>query len=127
MTFNPLQVTVMTYSQAKVQGKRSVGFRESGKTDGKTDEGNCITSLANAVSNKALIDSQKIEKHLFLLQQLFLYFTISYILIFFYKYIIAKTKELANMNNATLKAHVLYNGHWSYYINRETTNNIFNH
>ena len=41
----------MTYSYAKVQDQRSIGYEESGnkRTDGQTDGGDCITSLANAV------------------------------------------------------------------------------
>ena len=39
----------MTYSHAKVQGQRSVGSEDRVKTNGLTDEDDCITSLANAV------------------------------------------------------------------------------
>ena len=48
---------VTTYSHAIVQGQRSVGYEDRVETNRwtnvKTDGGNCITSLANAVgSNK---------------------------------------------------------------------------
>ena len=64
LTFNPLRAIVITYSQAKVQGQRSVGSEDrletSGRTDGQTDRqqtdrwtdgDNCITSVDNAAGN----------------------------------------------------------------------------
>jgi len=55
MTFNPLQAMVMTFSQAVGQGQRSVSSKDrveiNVQTDRRTDGGDCITSLANAVSN----------------------------------------------------------------------------
>ena len=46
VTFNSLQAIVMTYSRAKVQRQRSVGFEDRVETNGQTDGGYCITSLA---------------------------------------------------------------------------------
>ena len=47
----------MNYLHAKVQGQRSVGSEDrvetNGRTDGRMDAGNCITSHANAVSINA--------------------------------------------------------------------------
>ena len=43
---------VMIYSRAKVQGQRSVGSEDRVETNGQTDEGDCVTSLANAVGKK---------------------------------------------------------------------------
>jgi len=52
LTLNPLTAMVMTYSQAKVQGQRSVSqFKDRVETEGWVDGGDCITSLANAVGN----------------------------------------------------------------------------
>ena len=65
---------VMTYSRAKVQGQRSVGFedrvetngridrRTDGQTDGRTDGGDCINSNANAVHKNRLIFDGVIQK-----------------------------------------------------------------
>ena len=39
----------MSYSLAKVQGQRSVGSEDRVETHGRSDGGDCITSLANAV------------------------------------------------------------------------------
>ena len=59
LTFNPLRAMVMTYSHAKVQGQWSAGPKDRVEStekqmDGQTDGSDCITSLANAVSNKQL-------------------------------------------------------------------------
>ena len=46
----------MTYSRAKVQGQWSIGSEDrvetNGRTDGQTNGGDRITSLANAVGNQ---------------------------------------------------------------------------
>jgi len=42
----------MTYSQAKVQGQRSVSYEDRVETDGWTDKGDCITFLTNVAGNK---------------------------------------------------------------------------
>ena len=52
LTFNPMQATVMTYSHTKVQGQRSIGSEARLETNRRTDRGEHITSLANAVGNK---------------------------------------------------------------------------
>ena len=48
-----MQAVLMTCSYAKVSGQRSVGSEDgvetNGRTDRRTDEGDFITSLANAV------------------------------------------------------------------------------
>ena len=53
LTFNPLRDMAITYSHGKVQGQWSVGSENgvetNGRTDGQTDEGDCITSRINAV------------------------------------------------------------------------------
>ena len=51
LTFNPLRAMIMSYSHASVQGQRSVGSADKVATSGRTDEGDCITSHANAVGN----------------------------------------------------------------------------
>ena len=67
LTFNPLRVMVRTYSRANVQGHWSVGSEDrietNGQMDIQTDGGDCITSLANAVSNsvKALNKTQSTD------------------------------------------------------------------
>ena len=57
LTFDPLRAMVMTYSHAKVQGQWSIGSEDrvetNERTDGQTDGGDCITSLANAVDKNA--------------------------------------------------------------------------
>ena len=58
LNFNPLQTMVMTYSQAKVQGQRSVSSEDRVETnrrmDGPMDGGNCNASHANAIGNDAV-------------------------------------------------------------------------
>ena len=61
LLYNPLRAMVMVYSRAKVQGQRSVGFdpriewkQTDGLTNGHTDGGDCITSLANAVDKNLI-------------------------------------------------------------------------
>ena len=53
LTLNSLLAVVMTYSHAKVQGQGSVGFEDrvetNGRTDIRTNEGDCITCRINAV------------------------------------------------------------------------------
>ena len=53
LTLNSLRAMIMTYSQAKAQGQRLVGFEDrmeiNGRTDGQTDGSDCITWLANEV------------------------------------------------------------------------------
>ena len=49
LTFNPLQAMVMTYSHAKVQDQQSDGSKDRVETNGQTDGGNRIASLANVV------------------------------------------------------------------------------
>ena len=53
LTFNPLLSMAMSYLYAKVQGQRSVCSKDrvetNGQTEGQTDRGDCITSVANAV------------------------------------------------------------------------------
>ena len=49
LTSNLLRAVVMAYSHAKVQGQQWK------QTDGRTDGGDCITSLANAVDKYILI------------------------------------------------------------------------
>jgi len=53
LIFNLLRAMALTYSQAKVQGQWTVSSEDrvetNGQTDGRTDEGNRITSLGNAV------------------------------------------------------------------------------
>ena len=51
LTFKHLRAVVMTYSRAKVQGQRSVDSKERVETNGQTDGGDCITSLANSVGD----------------------------------------------------------------------------
>jgi len=51
LTFNPLQAMVKSYSYAEVQGQRSVGSEDGVETNGQTDGGDCITSIANVVGN----------------------------------------------------------------------------
>ena len=46
VTFYPLRAMVMTYSHAKVQSQQSVGSEDRVETNGQTDGGDCITSLA---------------------------------------------------------------------------------
>ena len=43
---------VMTHTHAKGQGQRSLGSKVKMEKDEHTDRGDCITWLANAVSNK---------------------------------------------------------------------------
>ena len=47
---------LMTYSHVKLKGQRSAGSEDrvetNGRTDGRTVGGDCITSLANAVSSE---------------------------------------------------------------------------
>ena len=43
---------VMTHIHAIGQGQMSLGSKVRVETDGQADEGDCITSRANAVSNK---------------------------------------------------------------------------
>ena len=49
LTFNPLRAMLMTYSHAKVQSQWSVGSEDRVETNGRTDGGDCITSLANVI------------------------------------------------------------------------------
>ena len=55
LTFNPLRAVVMSYSYAKVHGQRSVSSEDrvetNGRTDRRTDGGDCITCHINAVGN----------------------------------------------------------------------------
>ena len=44
----------MTHTQAKGQGQKSLGSKVREETDGQTDEGDCITSRANAVGKYSL-------------------------------------------------------------------------
>ena len=60
LTFNPLQAMVMTYICAKVQGQQSVSSKDRAETNGRTDGGDCITSLANVVGNNT---EQNITDH----------------------------------------------------------------
>ena len=61
LTFNTLRAMVMTYSPAKVQGQRSIGSedrverngRVDRRTGGRTDGGDRITSLTNAVGKNS--------------------------------------------------------------------------
>ena len=56
LIFSPLRAVVMIYSHAKVQGQWSVDSENRVKqSDGQTDGGNCITSLANAVGNGIML------------------------------------------------------------------------
>ena len=55
LTFSPLLATFMTYPHTKVQGQWSVGSKDRVETNGQTDGGDCITSLANAVCNKYIL------------------------------------------------------------------------
>ena len=61
VTFNLLRAMVMAYPHAKVQCQQSFGSEDrvetNGQTDGQKDGGDCITSHANAVGNKPLIDT----------------------------------------------------------------------
>jgi len=50
---------VVTFSHAKVQGQWSVRSEDRMETNGQTDGGDCITSLANAVGNHSL----KLQSH----------------------------------------------------------------
>ena len=58
LTFNPLRAMVMTYSHANVEGQRSAGPEDkvetNGRTDRRTDEGDCITSRVDAVAGETL-------------------------------------------------------------------------
>ena len=49
LTFNPLRAMIMTYTHAEVQGQRSVGSEDKVKTNGRTDEGDCITRRINGL------------------------------------------------------------------------------
>jgi len=51
LTFNPLRAMVMNYWSTKVQGQRPDGSKDRVETNGRTDTGDCIISLANAVNN----------------------------------------------------------------------------
>ena len=68
LTFNPLRAMVMTYSQAKVQGQRSVGSEDrvetNGRTDRRTDGGDCITSHADAVGKYSAVSTVVIQTEL---------------------------------------------------------------
>ena len=57
LAFNPPGAVIVTYSHAKVQGQRSVGSEDTVETNGRTDGGDCITSLclSNAVDNYKLV------------------------------------------------------------------------
>ena len=50
LAFNPL---VMIYSHAKVQGQRLVGSEDRVETNGRTDEGDCITSAVASEVGKS--------------------------------------------------------------------------
>ena len=62
LTFNSLTCMVMTYSLQKIEVGQSVQKIEwkqtVRQTDGRTDEGDCITGLDNAVDKYFIVDSQ---------------------------------------------------------------------
>ena len=45
----------MAYSDAKVQGQRSVGSEDKLETNEQTDRGDCITSHVNAVAKNYIL------------------------------------------------------------------------
>jgi len=57
LAFNALRAMVMTYSNAKVNGQSVLETewkQTDGQMDGRTDEGDCITSLTNAVGKNII-------------------------------------------------------------------------
>ena len=67
LAYNPMPAMIVVYSQAKVQGQQSVGSEDTVETNGRTDEGDCITSLANeyVYSHKMQTEQLKqyVDKH----------------------------------------------------------------
>ena len=62
LTFNHLLAMVTTYSFVKLQGQPSVGSEDivetNGQTNGQTDEGDCITSLA---TDRLSVDGEVVD------------------------------------------------------------------
>jgi len=54
LTFNPLTAMIMTYSHAKVQSQKSIGFEDRMETNGQTDGCDYITFLANVVRKRKI-------------------------------------------------------------------------
>ena len=56
MTFNPLQVMVMTYSHAKVQGQQSVGSEDKLETNGRSDRRTKAIALPPVLTRSVITD-----------------------------------------------------------------------